>query len=61
MIYSILENFINKNHVIWSSYAKDRGPTERAGPPGPTEPGHARTQQPIVPGFALKSVQNLFC
>ena len=29
MIYSILEKFRNKNHVIWSSYAKDMRETSK--------------------------------
>ena len=51
MIYSILEKFRNKNHVIWSSYAKDMRETsikkKRAGPPGPTgpsQPGRPRVR-----------------
>ena len=29
MMYSILEKFRNKNHVIWSSYAKDMRETSK--------------------------------
>ena len=69
MIYSILEKFRNKNHVIWSSYAKDMRETSKQkkkkkknlnGPAHSDRPEqlHART---YVTRFALKSVQNEFC
>ena len=68
MIYSILEKFKNKNHVIWSSYAKDMRETSKqkkkkkknwAGPLQPTGPARPARRR-IDRLDALISMQNLF-